>query len=298
MLIDTASLYFRAFHGLPDTLVAADGRPVNAVRGLLDFLARLIGDHGPTHLICCWDDDWRPQWRVDLLPSYKTHRVADDGGEDAPDAIAHQVGWIRQTLNALGLQIIGVPDHEADDVIGSLCATATMPVDVVTGDRDLFQLADDATRVIYVGRGISRADLVDEQWVQDRYGIPATQYAEFAALRGDPSDGIPGVAGIGEKTAASLLTTWGSLDAIRAAARKGALTPRQNTTLTASEGYLDVALDVVRVNRTLPVEVTDAALIPRSPVHHQDWEALVAELALGSSAERIVAAMAQAGTRQ
>ncbi|MFP5283159.1 MAG: flap endonuclease, partial [Actinomycetes bacterium] len=148
LLLDTASLYFRAFYGVPDSLRAPDGRPVNAVRGLLDSIARLTETYHPSHLACCWDNDWRPAWRVELLPSYKAHRVADAGqtvvaemassagtaGESAPDDLAPQVPMILDVLAALGVAVVGADGYEADDVIGTLATDASMPVDIVTGD--------------------------------------------------------------------------------------------------------------------------------------------------------------------
>ena len=225
MLLDTASLYFRAFYGVPDSIKRPDGTPVNAVRGLLDIIARLVTDYEPTHLVACWDDDWRPQWRVDLIPSYKAHRVAEvvPGGPDVevtPDPLELQIPMIRELLAALDITVIGAPNHEADDVIGSLASQASIPVDVVTGDRDLFQLVDDASgvRVIYTARGMSKLEVLTDVSVVGRYGVLPAQYADFAVLRGDASDGLPGVAGIGEKTAASLLQQFGDLDALIAAA--------------------------------------------------------------------------------
>jgi 5'-3' exonuclease len=205
MLLDTASLYFRAFYGVPDSIKRPDGTPVNAVRGLLDIIARLVTDYEPTHLVACWDDDWRPQWRVDLIPSYKAHRVAEvvPGGPDVevtPDPLEAQIPMIREMLAALDVTVIGAPNHEADDVIGSLAAQASTPVDVVTGDRDLFQLVDDASgvRVIYTARGMSKLEVLTDVTVVGKYGVLPGQYADFAVLRGDASDGLPGVAGIGE----------------------------------------------------------------------------------------------------
>ncbi len=167
MLLDTASLYFRAFYGIPESVRAPDGSPVNAVRGLLDFTARLITDYRPDRLVACLDDDWRPEFRVRLLPSYKAHRVAEDGAEEVPDALTPQVDVIFQVFDAIGLARIGAPGYEADDVIGTLATRASVagsPVDIVTGDRDLFQLVDDAagTRVIYTAKGVAGANLVDE----------------------------------------------------------------------------------------------------------------------------------------
>src|SRR6478735_779942 len=212
MLLDTASMYFRAFYGVPDSFKAPDGTPVNAVRGLLDFISRLTGEYAPTHLVCCWDNDWRPQWRVDLLPSYKAHRVEAERStapdvEVVPDPLEAQIPVILDVLAAFGIAVVGADGYEADDVIGTLATDAGMPVDVVTGDRDLFQLVDDEheVRVLYIARGVGRHERVTNSVVQEKYGIHGHQYADFAALRGDASDGLPGVSGIGEKTAATLL---------------------------------------------------------------------------------------------
>ncbi|MGN6130804.1 MAG: 5'-3' exonuclease, partial [Nocardioidaceae bacterium] len=224
MLLDTASLYFRAFFGVPDSVTAPDGTPVNAVRGLLDFMTRLVGEYHPTHLACCWDNDWRPQWRVDLLPSYKAHRVeaevpGDGYVEEVPDPLEAQIPVIEEVLAAFGIAVVGADGYEADDVIGTLATGAGMPVDVVTGDRDLFQLVDDdaQVRVLYTARGVGRHERVTNDVVREKYGIDGRQYADFATLRGDPSDGLPGVPGVGEKTAASLLGRYGDMAALLAA---------------------------------------------------------------------------------
>jgi 5'-3' exonuclease len=228
MLLDTASLYFRAFYGVPDTVRAPDGTPVNAARGLLDMIAKLATTYSPSGIVACWDDDWRPQWRVDLIPSYKAHRVAEvvasgPDVEEVPDPLEVQLPIIREELEALGIPIVGRAHHEADDVIGSFAAQAVGPVDIVTGDRDLFQLVDDArgARVIYTARGMSNLEVLTDATVVAKYRILPGQYADFATLRGDASDGLPGVAGIGEKTAATLLASHGDLAGIIAAATAG-----------------------------------------------------------------------------
>src|SRR3954466_3581228 len=252
MLLDTPSLYFRAYYGVPDSITAADGTPVNAIRGLLDFMARLIRDHMPTRVVAAMDADWRPQWRVDALPSYKAHRVAADGGDQTPDALAVQVPIIEEVLAALGIAQVGVAGYEADDVIGTLAGTAGCAVDIVTGDRDLFQLVrdDQPVRVIYTARGVGSATPWDEAAVTAKYGIPGRLYAEFATLRGDPSDGLPGVAGIGEKTAAALVTKFGTVEAIAAAAGSGddaGFPAGARAKVLAAADYLLKAPPVVRV---------------------------------------------------
>jgi 5'-3' exonuclease len=277
MLLDAPSLYFRAFHGIPEAAVTApDGTPVNAVRGLLDFVGRLVRTRRPSHAVACMDADWRPAFRVAALPSYKAHRLAPGGKENVPAGLVPQIPIIEQVLDALGIAQLGVAGYEADDVIGTLASIATMPVEVVTGDRDLFQLVDDArgVRVLYTARGVGNLEVVDEAEVRKRYDIPGRSYADFATLRGDPSDGLPGVAGIGAKTAAGLLRTYGSLTDILAAAAdpSSRLSPTVRRHLAAAADYLTVAPAVVRVVRDLPVPPLDSRL-PREP---RDPEALVA----------------------
>ncbi|MFZ0529065.1 MAG: 5'-3' exonuclease [Propionicimonas sp.] len=296
LVFDTASLYFRAFFGVPSSLRAVDGRPVNAVRGLLDFLARFITDYSPTQVACCWDNSWRPSWRVALVPSYKAHRVAYGTVEEVPAELVDQIGPIRAVLAALGLPVIGADDHEADDVLGTLATRSGIPTDVVTGDRDLFQLVDDARaiRVLYCGRGVAQHDRVDAAWLRARYGVDGPGYVDFAVLRGDPSDGLPGVAGIGEKTAARLVADYGDLEGIAAAAMSGRLSPTLTARLTDAVDYLAAAREVVAVRRDLDLGPLDLTL-PHSPADPARFAELAAELNLGGSAERILAALAGRG---
>jgi len=310
LLLDTASLYFRAFFGMPDSLRAPDGTPVNAVRGLLDFIAYLVTAYEPTHLACCWDNDWRPGWRVELIQSYKAHRVAGAGqtvvaemassastaGEEAPDNLAVQVPLIVEALNYLGIAIVGKDGYEADDVIGTLASTASMPVDVVTGDRDLFQLVDDGrkVRVLYIARGVGKHERVDDAWVRAKYGVPASAYVDYATLRGDASDGLPGVSGIGDKTAAALLSSYGSLDGILAAASDPATTISSSirSKLGAAIDYLAVAPTVVAVVRDLDLGVdVDQLLLPEGPRHPRKFAELRERLGLGGSADRVLASL-------
>jgi 5'-3' exonuclease len=297
MLLDAASLYYRAFYGVPTSVTGPHGRPVNAVRGFLDMTARLVVAHGPQRLVACWDDDWRPAFRVAALPTYKAHRVAPAGGEETPAELAPQVPVLIDVLAAAGLARVGAPGFEADDVIGTLATRARGPVDVVTGDRDLFQLVDDArgVRVLYTARGINDLDFVDEAAVADRYGIPGRSYADFAVLRGDPSDGLPGVAGVGAKTAAALINEFGSLAGIRdAVARtvvpRAPLTAAVLTKLRAAGDYLDAAPEVVAVVTGIDLPPVDGAL-PRSPADPGALADLAAEHGLESSVRRLGAAL-------
>ena len=317
MAIDTASLYFRAFYGVPASLTTADGRPVNAVRGLADMVARLIEQYRPSHVAACWDCDWRPGWRVELVPSYKAHRVADpaelalpvDGRspgaltfdvgvpqetEATPDELDAQVPWIVELLRAAGIAIVGAARAEADDVIGTICRRAPMPCDVVTGDRDLFQVVDDerAVRVLYVAKGVAKHEVIDAAAVRAKYGVGPEQYADLALLRGDASDGLPGVAGVGEKTAASLLRSYGDLEGILAAASDpgSPLAAGVRAKLAGAIDYLARARPVVRVVDDLPGDL--------------DWDALALaggekprlgdlgeRLNLGGSTARLAAAI-------
>jgi 5'-3' exonuclease len=299
MLLDTASLYFRAFYGYPDTVTAPDGTPVNAVRGLLDGIARLVKDGRPRpeRLVACLDADWRPQFRVDAIASYKAHRAEPDGTEQVPPALAVQIPLIISVLEAAGVAVAEHAGYEADDIIATLATRSRTPVDVVTGDRDLFQLVDDerGVRVLYTQRGLARLEAVDEAAVSQKYGIPARAYADFAVLRGDPSDGLPGVPGIGEKTAAALIGAFGSLAALTSAldAGHGGFPTGARKKLEAARGYLDVAPAVVRTATDVPLPEVDGTLPARPP----DPE-LLAEigqaLALGSSLSRFRAAVTAA----
>jgi 5'-3' exonuclease len=303
MLLDSASLYFRAFFGVPDTVRAPDGTPVNAVRGFLDMVATLVTAHRPTRIVACWDDDWRPAFRVAAIPSYKAHRLTADGRtEDTPEGLEPQVPVLVDVIAALGVARVGCPGFEADDVIATLAeraASAGTPVDVVTGDRDLFQLVDDArsVRVLYTAaRGVKDIHVVDQAELAGKYGVPdGRAYAAMAALRGDPSDGLPGVPGIGEKTAAALLARYGDLAGLRRALDDGDRLIRgaQRVRLEAARGYLDVAPSVVDVRRDVPLgEVADA--VPAEPADLHGLAELAARWGLASSVTRVTAALAKA----
>jgi 5'-3' exonuclease len=293
LLLDTPSLYFRAFFGVPDSITAPDGTPVNAVRGLLDFVARLVTDRAPTHLVAAMDYDWRPAFRVAAIPSYKAHRVASGDEEQVPDALTPQVAVIEEVLAALGVPVIGVDGYEADDVIGTLATSSARPVDVVTGDRDLFQLVDDqrGVRILYTARGVGRHEIVDEAAVTAKYGIPGRSYADFATLRGDPSDGLPGVPGVGEKTAAALVTRYGSLEAILSALDNGdtAMPAGARTKLAAARDYLEVAPVVVAVATDVPVPAHDG-VVPTSPQDPEELLRLSERWGLDSSLNRVLTA--------
>jgi len=291
-LLDAPSLWYRAFHGVPETVTAPDGAPVNAVRGTVDLVARIVRDTRPARLVACLDLDWRPAFRVAAVPSYKAHRLAENGAEAEPPSLAPQVAVLLEVFEAVGLAVAGAEGHEADDVLGTLSARETGPVDVVSGDRDMFQLVrdDGPVRVLYA---VEKLAPYGEREVAAKYGIPGTGYAEYAVLRGDPSDGLPGVKGIGDKTAAALVTRFGTVEAILEALDAGVqdgFPAGARTKLEAARDYLAVAPAVTRTVRDLPVPELDDAL-PRVP---RDPEALVAlsdRWGLDSPLDRLLAAL-------
>ena len=270
MLLDSASLYFRAFFGVPDQRTSEEEPPTNALRGFLDMVATLVTAHRPTHLVACWDDDWRPQWRVDLVPTYKTHRLTEgsDVVEESPENLSPQVPLIREALAAVGITRLGSPGFEADDVIGTLTERhrGVMPVDVVTGDRDLLQLVDDefSVRVLYTGKGgVREPDVATQSLLVQKYAVATGEaYLDMSVLRGDTSDGLPGVKGIGDKTAAQLIEAFGSLAGLRAAVAGGdpSIRGARRLNLEAASAYLDVAPTVVRVARDAPLPDVDLRL--------------------------------------
>ncbi len=294
LLVDAPSLYFRAYFGIPESAATApDGSPVNAVRGFLDMLATLIRTRRPGRVVCALDADWRPAWRVALLPSYKAHRVAPRGGEIVPDGLVPQIPLILDVLTAIGIVAVGAAGYEADDVLGTL-ATQPGPTEVVSGDRDLFQLVDDdvPVRMLYCGRGVAKLEVCDDAAVRAKYGVPAACYADFAALRGDPSDGLPGVPGVGEKTAARLIDRYGGLDGILAAMDDPAASfaPGVRARLVTARDYLAVAPTVVRVARDVPLPDLDLA-VPPAPVDADRLFALAERWNLAGACRRLVDAM-------
>jgi 5'-3' exonuclease len=295
LVVDAASLYFRAYFGIPESAARApDGSPVNAVRGFLDMVATLIRTRKPDRLVCAMDADWRPAWRVKLLPEYKAQRLTGAGGELVPDGLVPQVPIIEEVLEALGICAVGVPGYEADDVIGALAAREPGPVEVATGDRDLFQVIDDerGVRVLYCGRGVAKLEVMDDAVLRAKYDVPAAGYADFAALRGDPSDGLPGVAGVGEKTAARLIARHGDLDGLLAALDDPAsgFAPGLRAKLQAGREYLVKARQVVRVAVDAPVPPVDCTM-PRHPADAERLFALAEKWGLASPAKRIVDAL-------
>ena len=298
MVLDSAGLWFRAFHSVPEKITGPDGAPTNAVRGFCDMVAVLVEEYSPTGLIAALDREWRPDWRVELLPSYKAHRVGDDGEEDAPESLGSQVGAIRAVLGAAGLTQAWADAAEADDVLAALAAR-DREVLVVTGDRDLFQLASATTTVVYVGAGMKKRLAYTPQVVAERFDLPAGAdarvYADYAVLVGDASDGLPGVAGIGAKTAAALLREYGDLDGIIAAAGDpgSGLSARQRKAITEGADYLTAARGVVRLGgRAFDVQFEGDVDGRRGPVDAGWIESLGESTGQQRAIDRLVAATA------
>jgi 5'-3' exonuclease len=282
LLVDYSSLLYRAFFSMSDDV------PAHGVHGFLNMLARVVSDRRPTRLAIAVDEDWRPAFRTDALPAYKAQRVAD---EEKTDDVAPQEMIGRHVLQSMGIAVVGAIGFEADDVIATLAAREPAPIEILSGDRDLFALVRDPdVRVLYPARGVRDLEVIDEAAVTRRYGVPGRAYGDFALLRGDPSDGLPGVRGIGEKTASKLIAEHGSLAALLAAP---ALPPAIATKLAASREYLDAARRVVPPVTTVPLPPADLAL-PAAPADDDALAALAGEWTLDNAVERLTRAMAAA----
>lgn len=295
MLLDSASLWYRAYYGMPDTLLSPQGEPVNAIRGYLDMTARLLTIYKPDRLVACIEGDWRPSWRVELFPDYKANRLEEDGeGEEEPDTLTPQIPILLDILDAFGIPLIGIDDYEADDVMASFAVREKGPIRIVTGDRDLFQLVDDKrdVKVVYLAKGISQHDLVDTAWVGNKYSIPGDRYALFAMFRGDPSDGLPGVKGIGEKGAALIANNFKSAEDALAGAMAGheSLPAALAKKIIAGEEYLKIAPTVVHCVKDLALPQVELSL-PKKPANLDDIYKFQSDYGLGASIDRLIAAL-------
>jgi 5'-3' exonuclease len=291
LLVDSASLIYRALFSVPDTVKAPDGTPMNAAYGFLGMLESLVATHDPDFLCCAADDDWRPDWRVELIDTYKTYRAEPGSAqEQAEDRLAPQMPVIFEILAGCGIHVVGHPGYEAEDVIGTLAQRAPGRVGIVSGDRDLFQLVRDPdVFVLYPRRGVSEVDVVDEKFIETKYQIPGRAYRDFAVLRGDPSDGLPGVRGVGPKLAAALLARYGSLDSILEAARG---TEDQGIALGKVRrdlDYVERALKVVTIPTDLPIPEVDLTRPRRDP--DATIVSLAEQHALGGALRRLVSAL-------
>lgn len=297
MLLDSASLWYRAYYGMPDTLLAPDGTPVNAIRGYLDMTSRLISMYSPSRIVACIEGDWRPSWRVDLFPGYKANRLDQegDGEEEAePDLLTPQIPILLDLLDEFGIPMVGVDDYEADDVIASFAIKEPGPIRIVTGDRDLFQLVDDKrdVKVVYLAKGLSQHDLVDKSWVARKYAIPGDRYALFAMFRGDPSDGLPGVRGIGEKGAALIANNFANIEQALLGAKQGdpCLTPALAKKIIEGSDYLKIAPTLVNCATDVALPRFDLGL-PNAPSDLSKIYGLKERYGLGASVDRMISAL-------
>ena len=295
MLLDSASLWYRAYYGMPDTLVAPDGTPVNAIRGYLDMTARLITMYKPSRIVACIEGDWRPSWRVELFPDYKANRLEEEGNEEEePETLTPQIPILLDLLDEFGIPLVGADDYEADDVMATFAVREKGPIRIVTGDRDLFQLVDDRrdVKVVYLARGISQHDLVDIKWVSAKYAIPGERYALFAMFRGDPSDGLPGVKGIGEKGAALIATHFSTPEEAIAAATSGhtALSASLAKKIVEGQEYLKIAPTLVHCAKDVSLPKIDISL-PKAPKDLSTIYQMKEEYGLGASVDRLIAAL-------
>jgi len=295
MLLDSASLWYRAYYGMPDTLLAPDGTPVNAIRGYLDMTARLIGMYSPNRIVACIEGDWRPSWRVDIFPDYKANRLEEDGeGEEEPDLLTPQIPILLDLLDEFGIPMVGVDDYEADDVMATFAVKEPGPTRIVTGDRDLFQLVDDKrdVKVVYLAKGLSQHDLVDKAWIARKYAIPGDRYALFAMFRGDPSDGLPGVKGIGEKGAALIANNFADVDEAQKGARDAhpSLKPALAKKIIEGADYLKIAPTLVNCARDVALPKLDISM-PTKPADLSKIYEIKERYGLGASVDRLITAL-------
>ena len=295
MLLDSASLWYRAYYGMPDTLLAPDGTPVNAIRGYLDMTARLIGMYSPNRIVACIEGDWRPSGRVDIFPDYKANRLEEDGeGEEEPDLLTPQIPILLDLLDEFGIPMVGVDDYEADDVMATFAVKEPGPTRIVTGDRDLFQLVDDKrdVKVVYLAKGLSQHDLVDKAWISRKYAIPGDRYALFAMFRGDPSDGLPGVKGIGEKGAALIANNFADVDEAQRGARDAhpSLKPALAKKIIEGADYLKIAPTLVNCARDVALPSLDISM-PTKPADLSKIYEIKERYGLGASVDRLISAL-------
>ena len=234
-LLDGHSLAYRAFFALPSDLATPSGQVTNAVYGFTSMLIKLLGDEEPDAMAVAWDVRG-PTFRSEAYPEYKAQR------DRAPDLFTGQLPLIDDVLTAMDIHQLRVEGYEADDVIATLADHAKAEgwdVVVVTGDRDAFQLIEPGITVLYTMRGITETVKADAAWISERYGIGPEQYVDYAALRGDTSDNLPGVPGVGEKTAAKLINDHGDVAGVIAAAEDFSPKLSENVTANAEQVLLD-----------------------------------------------------------
>ena len=262
LVLDGNSLTYRAFYGIPTDMVTASGQVTNAVYGMTSMLLTLLKDHKPSGIVVAFDRP-EPTFRHIAEPSYKAQREA------SPDILRQQMGIVKELLTAMGVSICELSGFEADDVIATVADQAVdigYKVIIVTGDRDSYQLVRDPdVRVLYNKRGVSDYALYDAAGIFERTGVTPRQYIAYAALRGDPSDNLPGVPGVGEKTAAKLIATYGGLDGIFEHAHEQ--TPKLKSSLVENEQLARKNEDLMTLRHDAPIEIdlANLAVTPNAP---------------------------------
>jgi len=255
MAIDLSSLLFRSFYGLPTSIKDAEGFPINGVKGYLETLIRLKNTYSPEIIIHALDDNWRPEWRTDLLPQYKAHRVLDDNEEEVDEELERQIEILPQVLRILGMQCIGKTNFEADDVLASIANDNSSTL-IVSGDKDLFQTINDNKSNFVHLLGKEGGTLYTEKIIKQRFGIDAKSYLDFSVLKGDPSDGLPGVKGIGEKTALEIILKFGTIDnLLKNINDTTKISLKQKKNISDSIEYLNKALKVVKLKNNLKIKI-------------------------------------------
>src|SRR5919206_123888 len=252
LLLDVSSLMYRAYFAMGDGIRSPSGRQTGALHGYLDMVTRLVVSQRPDEVVHAYDHEWRPVARTDIYAGYKATRKVD------PEGLPEQFTMLRQVLDLIGMPQAQTRGWEAEDAIAALCAIADDGdrIEIVSGDRDLIQLVrDPVVKLLYTVRGVSELLELDEAAVLDRYGVPADRYADFAILRGDPSDELPGVSGVGEKTARALVAAYPTLDDMLDDARRSTPAPgplRGKPALRArlrdASSYIDAMRRLVPVN--------------------------------------------------
>jgi 5'-3' exonuclease len=294
LLIDSASLWYRAYYGMPDSLLSPKGEPINAIRGYLDMVSKLISQYKAKKVIAAIEGDWRPSWRIDLFPGYKANRVDDSGEEDEPDLLTPQIPILLEILDEFDIPIVGADDYEADDVIATYSKSENGPIRIATGDRDLFQLVDHGrdVKIIYLAKGISNHDLVDEKWIEKKYGIPGDRYALFSMIRGDVSDGLPGIKGIGEKGAAEIANQFQDINEVLSAVDLNLekLSPKYLKKFQESSDYSRVMEKLVMCATDVPVPKIDKS-VARGQELSKNLKNLKERYGLGSSIDRFHSAI-------
>jgi 5'-3' exonuclease len=256
--------------------------------------SKLINLYKPNRIVACLEGDWRPSWRVELFPDYKMNRLDETGEEEEPDTLTPQIPILLDLLEALGIPMLGVDDYEADDLMATLAVNQPGPVRIVTGDRDLFQLVDDKrdVKIVYLAKGVANHDLVDLKWIERKYEIPGDRYGLFAMIRGDASDGLPGIKGIGEKGAASIAKQFTDLTEVMKAAVSNdeRLTPNLRKKLLESAEYAKIAPRLVGC--ATDVSIPEMKIhTPREPLDSKKVQNIKDEYGLGTSVDRIMNAL-------